>query len=112
MEISMTAHRVASHVFDYCATRFDDAVKYSVCYGGTHPLSPGENGVTIGDVARHYGSRFWWATSDTGDADTLRWFGPFTSRKEASVFLVGARIERDMPARSTIQGVVRELRSA
>lgn len=112
MKLDMITRRV-SEVFDYCATRFDDGIKYSVCHGGTHPLSPGPNGVTIGDVARYiYAPAEWWATPDTGDADALRWYGPFPTRKAASTFLVGARIERDMPAQSTVRGTSRLLRSA
>lgn len=96
--------------FDYCATSFDNGVKYSVCYGGTHPLNSGTNGVTIGDVARFTnGDECWYATPDTGDAVALRWTGGFASRMEASLWLLGTRMERDRPAVSTVRGHVTPL---
>lgn len=97
-------------MFDYCRTGFDDGVVYAVYYGGTQPLRPGRNGVLLGDVARFVDDAWaWFATPDSGDAVSLRWYGRFTSRAEAALFLLGMKFERDIPARSVVGGVSRAL---
>lgn len=105
MKLTLPTTTTLPPLFDYCATRFEDGVKYSVCHNGTHPLNQGPNGVQLGDVARYNDDpRTWWATPDYGDAAALRWYGPFTSRVDASRFLLGAKVERDRPALATIRG--------
>lgn len=97
MQMTMTMLRhLARGSFDYCKTSFDNGKKYSVYYGGTLPLKPGPNGKMVGYVAKfHSDPHEWYATADTGDAVCLRWIGGFSSRVEASLFLVGQTLERD-----------------
>jgi hypothetical protein len=105
VKLTLPTTTILPPLFDYCATRFDDGVKYSVMHNGTHALNGGKRGVLVGDVARYYDNpREWWATPDSGDAVALRWYGPFTSRVDASRFLLGAKVERDRPALATFRG--------
>ena len=100
MDLSIHVVANRSDTFDYVATRGDNAVKYGVWYGGTAPLNRGANGAYIGDVARLDGRNDWLATGlyDTSTmnsaADQL-WLGGFKTRKEASIYLLGHRCERD-----------------
>lgn len=88
-----------SREFDYCLTSFDDARKFSVYWGGTQPLKPGPNGIMLGDVAQFDNRRYeWLASYDYGTG--LRWFGGFKSKREASMFLLGAKCERDHAAKA------------
>ena len=100
--------------FDYCASRGDGWVKYAVYHGGTQPLKPGRNGTLLGDVMRHScdADGEWFATYDYGDASALRWFGGFKSRREAAMFLLAAKCERDMPGRAVIRGTEQPLSEA
>lgn len=98
--------RLRRETFDYDTTRFDDGIKHGVYYGGTQPLKPGPNGVLLGDVARVNWSAEWFATPDSGDAETLRWYGGFKSRQEASIFLLGMKAGRDRPARLSLNSKV------
>lgn len=89
MKITLNYAGKVGRTFTYQLTRFDDARKFSVRY----------HGVALGDVAElAMQPGEWFATYDHGDADSLRWFGGFTSRREASMFLLAAKIQRDMPA--------------
>lgn len=85
--------------FEFIATRFDDGVKWHATF----------NGVEIGDTARLDWREGWSATYDSGDADTLRWYGGFRSRQEAAIFLLGAKAERDRRALSIVRGQSRPL---
>ena len=110
MRMTMAHVSTVVWLFDYCATRFDDGVTYSVWYGGSQPLHPGTTGVLLGDVGRWTEHpRQWWATPDCGDADGLRWYGRFPSRAQAALFLLGMKIERDLPAQVVVRGQARPL---
>jgi len=100
MDLSINVIARISHTFDYVATRGDNEVKYGVWYGGTAPLNKGDNGVYIGDVARINGRDDWvattpWDSSRHVSAADQQWIGGFKTRKEASVYLVGRKFERD-----------------
>lgn len=103
MDITINRVYSVSRTFDYVATRFDSAVKYGVWHGGRAPLNgrTGEGfGRYIGDVMRYNEdvayprdpSRHWLASPDMStNAVDMRWFGPFQTRTEASVWLTGYR---------------------
>jgi hypothetical protein len=105
MDITIVRMQKVSDVFDYVATRFDNAVKYGVWHGGKAPLNGGGSvkwplGRYIGDVMRYSDdvayppdpAHTWFASGDRGtDAVSMKWFGPFDSRKEASLWLTGYR---------------------
>jgi len=103
MDITITRMFEMSDDFDYVATRFDNAIKYGVWHGGKAPLN-GEGsfpvGRYIGDVFRYSDdvawpadpAHKWWASGDRGtNAVHMAWYGPFNSRKEASLWLTGYR---------------------
>jgi hypothetical protein len=85
--------------FDYVATRFDDGVKYGV-WTNRAPLNrgAGESGTFIGGVAHYSGEAAWYSTRDAGDAVLLRWYGPFRTRREATLFLYGIHRQLVSPA--------------
>jgi len=104
MDITITRMYKLSTEFDYVATRFDNAVKYGVWHGGKAPLNgvgSSPVGRYIGDVMRYSDdvaypldpAHNWWASCSpwpTSAAD-MEWYGPFNSRKEASLWLIGIR---------------------
>lgn len=105
MDITIVRMQKVSGDFDYVATRFDNAVKYGVWHGGKAPLNGGgsvkwEMGRYIGDVMRYSDdvaypvdpAHKWFASGSRGmNAVDMEWYGPFNSRKEASLWLTGYR---------------------
>lgn len=80
--------------FSYVRTSLDSGPVDDVYYGGKPPLDGGgANGIPkgqlIGRIQNRVTEGVWYATPDGGDWHDLRWFGPFYSRREASMFLVG-----------------------
>jgi hypothetical protein len=105
MDITVQRMYKVSDEFDYVATKFDNATKYGVWYGGKAPLNGGGSikwtmGRYIGDVFRysndvaypHKPWDKWFASPDkSSDAVNMRWFGPFKTRRNAALWLVGYR---------------------
>jgi hypothetical protein len=103
MDITITRMYKVSNEFDYVATKFDNATKYGVWFGGRAPLNglPGHGyGQYVGDVFRYsndvaYPTKpwdKWYASPDkSSDAVNMRWFGPFKTRRNAALWLVGYR---------------------
>lgn len=79
---------------DYTITRIGGDVVYDATYRGRTPLNGGgANGTPLGrDIGRIWhraGSGTFWTTPDSGNWSDLLWFGPFHSRRDAALFLVG-----------------------
>lgn len=118
MDITINRVNNVERIFDYVATRFDNAVKYGVWHGGRAPLS-GRTGLGfgryIGDVMRYTEdvayprdtAHYWLASPNRGEnASAKKWFGPFHSRTEASVWLTGYRKGESELAASQYTGPV------
>lgn len=90
----MNAAITVSRLFDYCRTTLADGDHVdSVSYAGYFPLHGGGTanrplGRNIGRIHNRVTDGVWYATPDSGDWDSLQWFGPFYSRRESAMFLV------------------------
>jgi hypothetical protein len=80
------------HQFTFTPTLFEDGAIDDVYF----------RDIFIGRIAARNDLHFGWcATSDTGISETLRFVSGFKTRMEAAFFLLGAKVERDMPADAT-----------
>jgi hypothetical protein len=90
-----------SRLFDYCRNTLANGDHVDdVAYGGYMPLNGGGGtngrplGKQIGRIHNRAADGVWYATPDSGDWDSLQWFGPFWSRREAAMFLTAMYLAR------------------
>lgn len=109
--MGMTLERVVEvrPQFEYMGTALADLGD-----GGTaYQVYDGAANVLLGLVVQpdHHVTE-WFATLDKGEPVNMRWHGPFTDRRDASLWLLGAHAEREHPGQMFRYGERRLLRTA